>query len=103
MHLRDVASTRLVLLAMARGSARRVVVPPAEGAARRSVTVCSDQPAPQPLREQEQIRAVETTVAGSVHRGTAGFTVRGLDRLRLAESCQPGRCLYASVSQERRN
>ena len=31
---------------------------PAEGAARRSVTVYRDRPAPQPLREQEQIRAV---------------------------------------------
>ena len=71
---------------------------PAEGAARRSVTVYRDRPAPQPLREQEQIRAADATVAGSVHRGPAGFTVRGLDRLRLAESCQPGRCLYASVS-----
>ena len=80
-----------------------LVVSPAEGAARRSVTVCRDRPAPQPLREQEQIRAADATVAGSVHRGPAGFTVRGLDRLRLAESCQPGRCLYASVSQERRN
>ncbi len=78
-------------------------VSPAKGAARRSDTVCRDRPAPQPLREQEQIRAADATVAGSVHRGPAGFTVRGLDRLRLAESCQPGRCLYASVSQERRN
>ena len=80
-----------------------LVVSPAEGAARRSVTVCRDRPAPQPLREQEQVRAADATVAGSVHRGPAGFTIRGLDRLRLAESCQPGRCLYASVSQERRN
>ena len=35
-----------------------LVVSPAEGATRRSVTVSRDQPAPQPLREQEQIRAV---------------------------------------------
>ena len=76
---------------------------PAEGAARRSVTAYRDRPAPQPLREQEQIRSADATVAGSVHRGPAGLTVRRLDRLRLAESCQPGRCLYASVSQERRN
>ena len=76
---------------------------PAEGATRRSVTVYRDRPAPQPLREQEQIRAADATVAGSVQRGPAGFTVRGLDRLRSAESCQPGRCVYASVSQERRN
>ena len=76
---------------------------PAAGSARRSVTVNRDRPAPQPLREQEQIRAADATVAGSVHRGPAGFTVRGLDRLRSAESCQPGRCVYASVSQERRN
>ena len=35
-----------------------LVVSSAEGATRRSVTVCRDRPAPQPLREQEQIRAV---------------------------------------------
>ncbi len=35
-----------------------LVVSPAEGATRRSVTVSRDQPAQQPLREQEQIRAV---------------------------------------------
>jgi len=36
-----------------------LVVSPAEGATRRSVTVSRDQPAPQPLREQEQIRAAQ--------------------------------------------
>lgn len=84
----------------------QLVVCPAGRAARRSVAECRGIPRPttsQPLREQEQIRAADATVAGSVQRGPAGFTVRGLDRLRSAESCQPGRCVYASVSQERRN
>ena len=36
-----------------------LVVSSAEGATRRSVTVSRDQPAPQPLREQEQIRAAQ--------------------------------------------
>ncbi len=81
-----------------------LVVSPAEGATRRSVTVSRDQPAPQPLREQEQIRAVLWQSQGvSIGLRPEGFTVRGLDRQRSAESCQPGRCLYACVSQERRN
>ena len=81
-----------------------LVVSSAEGATRRSVTVCRDRPAPQPLREQEQIRAVMWQSQGvSIGLRPEGFTVRGLDRQRSAESCQPGRCLYACVSQERRN
>ncbi len=36
-----------------------LVVLPAEGATRRSVAVSRDRPAPQPLREQEQIRAAQ--------------------------------------------
>ena len=36
--------------------------------------------------------------------GASHFTQsEDCDQLQRAESCQPGRCLYASVSQERRN
>ena len=45
---------------------------PAEGATRRAVTVYRDRPAPQPLREQEQIRAADATVAGTARECPTG-------------------------------
>ena len=37
-------------------------------------------------------------------KGASHFTLsEDCDQLQRVESCQPGRCLYASVSQERRN
>ena len=79
-----------------------LVVSPAEGATRRSVTVSRDRPAPQPCGSKN--RYVLNCDGRKKSNGASHFTQsEDCDQLQRAESCQPGRCLYASVSQERSN